>query len=126
LRHRKPVLRIIVKEPGETIVPDKPAVTAPVVTENIPANAGQISAIASANAPFIYFESVPFFGLFNGIAQITLEASRMIATAPDGRAAVDRVVVAHLRSNLPALRSLRTAIDAILLMAEPTPEGPAN
>ena len=31
------------------------AATAPVVTENIPANAGQVSAIASANAPLRYF-----------------------------------------------------------------------
>jgi hypothetical protein len=36
------------------------------------------------------------------------------------------VIVAHLRSNLSALRSLRAAIDDVLLMAEPTPEGPAN
>jgi hypothetical protein len=107
-------------------LPDKSAVTAPVITENIPANAGQISAIASANAPFIYFEDASFWGLLNGIGQITLETSRMIASAPDGGAAVDRVVVAHLRSNLPALRSLRAAIDGILLMAEPTPEGFAN
>lgn len=106
-------------------MPDKPAVTAPVVTENIPANVGQISAIASANAPFIYFENAGPIGLLNGIGQITLEANRLMA-ASDGRAAMDRVVVAHLRSNLPALMSLRTAIDNILLMAEPTPEGPAN
>lgn len=96
-------------------MPDKPAVTAPVITENIPANAGQISAIASANAPFIYFENAGPIGLLNGIGQFTLEANRLMA-----------VVVAHLRGNLPALRSSRTAIDNILLMAEPTPEGPAN
>jgi hypothetical protein len=112
-------------QPGNAVLTDKPAVTAPVVTENIPANAGQVSAVASANAPFIYFENASFFALFNGIAQMTLEANRLIATGPDGRVAVDRVVVAHLRSSLPALRSLRAAIDGILLMAEPTP-GPAN
>ena len=63
-------------------MPDKPAVTAPVVTENIPASAGQISAIASANAPFVYFDSASPFGLLNGIAQVTLEANRLIATGP--------------------------------------------
>jgi hypothetical protein len=105
---------------------DESAVTPPVVTENIPAHAGQISAIGSANAPFIYFESASFFGLLDGVARMTLEANRLIATGPDGRVAVDRVVVAHLRSSLPALRSLRAAIDGVLLMAEPTPKGPAN
>jgi transposase-like protein len=33
---------------------------------------------------------------------------------------------AHLRANIPAIRSLRAALDGILLMAEPKPDGPAN
>jgi hypothetical protein len=39
---------------------------------------------------------------------------------------MDRVVVAHLRCNILAVRSLRSAIDGILLMSEPKPEGPTN
>ena len=93
-------------------MPDETTAAAPIVTD--------------ANAPFIYFETVSSLGLLNGIGQLTLEANRLLSSGPDGRVAVDRVVVAHLRSNLPALRSLRAAIDGILLMAEPTPEGPAN
>ena len=66
---------------------DKPAPPAPVVTENIPSTGGQISAIASANAPFIYFDGASFFGLLHGIGQITLDANRLIAVGPDGRIA---------------------------------------
>jgi hypothetical protein len=98
--------------------------TAPVPPENIPANAGQVSAIASASAPFVYFEDATFWRLLNGIGQVTLEASTMRAS-PDGGVAVDRVVVAHLRGNLRAMMSLRAALDNILLLAEPI-EGPAN
>ena len=107
-------------------MPDEPTLPAPIVTENIPAHAGQISGVASANAPFVYFEDASAFGPLNGIGRITLETSRLMPAGPDGRAAIDRVVIAHLRGNFPALRSLRAAIDGILLMAEPTPEGPAN
>jgi hypothetical protein len=105
---------------------DEPAMTLPIQTEVIPARAGEISAIASASAPFVYFENARFFGFFNGIGQVTLEANRLMATTFDGQIAIDRVLVAHLRGNLPAIRGLRAALDGILLMAEPKPEGPTN
>ena len=103
---------------------DKP--DAPYFVENIPGLRNGISAIASANAPFVYFENIPFYGLMNGIGQVTLEASRIFGSAPDGTPIIDRVIVAHLRGNIPAIRSLRAALDGILLMAEPTPEGSPN
>ncbi|MGB7097527.1 MAG: hypothetical protein WBD95_02000 [Xanthobacteraceae bacterium] len=105
---------------------DKPAVPPPV--ESIPSVAGGISAIASAQAPFLYFENAPFFGFLNGIGKITIETSRQIAPAPDGAQGVlfDRVLVAHLVGNIPALKSLRAAIDGVILLAEPKPEGPTN
>jgi hypothetical protein len=101
-------------------MPDEPA--KPVV-ENIPSVAEGISAIASANAPFVYFENAPFFGLLNGVGKITLIASRQIAQGADAAVLVDQVIVGHLVGNLPALRSLRAAIDGVLLMAEPAPQG---
>ena len=55
---------------------EKPAPVTPVVTENIPSLAGGVSAIASANAPFIYFDGVPNFGFNFGVANIPLEALR--------------------------------------------------
>jgi hypothetical protein len=80
---------------------------------------------SSANAPLLYFENATCFGLSGGVGQITIEANILRAGA-DNRVAIDRVVVGHLRGNLPALRSLRNAIDNVLLMAEPKSEGPAN
>jgi hypothetical protein len=106
---------------------DENEATAPVITENLPAHAGQISALASANAPFIYTDAASFYGLSpGGVAQITLESTRLMAGGPDGSVALDRVVVCHLRCSLPALMSLRGAIDSIVAMAQPRPQGPAN
>jgi hypothetical protein len=103
---------------------DETAPTPP-VTENMPAEAGQISALASANAPFIFFDSASFYGWSQGsIAQLTLDATRLMAAGPDGRVAIDRVVVCHLRCGLPALRGLHAAIDAIIAMAERPAETP--
>lgn len=100
---------------------------APKVTvEVIPSVEGEVSALASANAPFILFEGAPFFGLLNGVAKITLETQRMIAPGPNGTVLSDRVLVAHLCGNIPAMKALRAAIDGVLLLAEPKPEGPSN
>jgi hypothetical protein len=97
------------------------------VVENIPSVAGGISAIASANAPFIYFESTPFFQLINGVGKVSISIFRQIAPAPDGKGVIqDQVIVGTLVGNLPAIRALRAALDGVLLMAEPKPEGPAN
>jgi hypothetical protein len=103
---------------------DAPA--SPVVIETIPSVHGSISAIGSGNAPFVYFDNAPFFGLLNGIGQVTLEAGRVFGADANGRAIMDRVVVAHLRGNLFAIKALRAALDGILLMAEPKPEGAPN
>lgn len=105
---------------------EEPTKAPPVLTEIIPSVAGKISAIASANAPFVYFENAALYGLLNGIGQVTLDAQRLSANAVDGAVAIDRVFVAHLRGNLAAIRSLRAALDGVLLMAAPKPEGPEN
>lgn len=103
---------------------DKPAT--PQIVENIPSVATAISGVASANAPFIYFEGAPFFGLINGVGKVVIETTRQIAQNAEGGVVFDRVIVAHLVGNIPAIRSLRAALDGILLMAEPKPEGPTN
>ena len=97
-----------------------------VAIESIPSVRGGLSGIGSANAPFIYFENAPYYGLLNGVGQITIEAARIFGADPEGKPIMDRVVVAHLRGNIPAFRTLRAALDGILLMAEPKPEGPSN
>jgi len=98
----------------------------PASVETIPSVAGCISAIASANAPFIYFEGAPFFGLMHGVGKIAIATTRQIAQAPNGGVQFDQVLVAHLVGNLDAMKSLRAALDGIILMAEPRPEGPGN
>jgi hypothetical protein len=104
-------------------MPDEP--NKPIV-ENIPSIAGKISAVASANTPFIYFEDAAFYGHVNGIGKVALTTNRLIAAAPDGSVLTDKVLVAHLVGNIPAIRALRATLDGILLMAEPKPEGPTN
>jgi hypothetical protein len=57
---------------------DDPNTKTPV--ETIPSVSGGVSAIGSAHAPFLYFESAPAFGSLNGVIQITLESA---ANHPD-------------------------------------------
>ena len=97
----------------------------PAPVENIPSVAGGISGVASANTPFIYFEGAPFFGYLNGVGKIAIEATRQIAAGRDGTVQFDRVLVAHLVGNLPALKTLKNAIDGVILLAERT-EGLGN
>lgn len=93
--------------------------------EAIPSVQGGISAIGSAHAPFLYFENAPAFGTLNGIIQITLEAQRIFPTGT-GAPAMDRVIVAHLRMNVPAANSLKAAIEGALLLASPPPTAAKN
>jgi hypothetical protein len=106
-------------------MPENSDVKPPV--EVVPSVAGEISAIASAHAPFLYFEDATAFGHHNGIIRITLEAARIIPAPGNPRAVVtDRVVVAHLRMNVPAARSLKAAIEGALLLAAPAAGTPAQ
>lgn len=93
--------------------------------ETIPSIEGGISGIGSAHAPFLYFEGAPAFGTVSGIVQITLEAQRIFPTAT-GAPGIDRVIVAHLRMNIPAALSLRAAIDGALLLAAPSTSDAKN
>jgi hypothetical protein len=95
---------------------DNPLPSAPVWI--IPSRADEISALASAHAPFLYFDIATTFGYNHGIVNVTLEAIRFMAVGePTTR---DRVVVAHLRMSVPAAAALRTALDNALLMGAPT------
>ena len=74
---------------------------------------------ASAGAPFIYFEEVPTFGHMSGIIRLTLDAIRIYPGDQPNTVKTDRVLVAHLRTNLMGARMLRDALDKALLMANP-------
>jgi len=102
---------------------DKSDVKPSVVAENIPSHAGQISAIASAHAQFLYIDRASTYGANHSILNITLEADRNMIDAA-GAPARDRVVVAHLRMSIPAALSLKAAIEGALLLAQPT--GPTS
>jgi hypothetical protein len=77
-----------------------------------------LSQIGSATAPIIYFDGAPTFGFDGAVANITLEAITHISM--DEGIATERRVVAHLRMSPKALASLKTAIEAIDLMATPS------
>jgi hypothetical protein len=94
---------------------DNPDSASPV--EVIPSRTDGISAIASAHAPFLYFDHAPNFGFNQGIVNVTLEAFRFLSGSPT--LTRDRVVVAHLRMSIPAAMSLRSALDGALLIAAP-------
>ncbi len=92
--------------------------------EATPSHRGEISALASAQAPFLYFDGAPNFGLHNGIVNITLEAIRF--SAVDHEIVPDRVIVAHLRMGLTAAQALKSALEKVLLLAAPVPGGQKN
>jgi len=94
------------------------------IVEIVPSLENEISGIASANAPFIYFENVPFHGTIPGIGKLTLTTQRNIC-GRKGRVQADNVIVAHLAGNLLAIKALRDSCDAILAMNE-KPIGPGN
>ena len=83
-----------------------------------------VSDSASAHAPFLYFDNAPTIGHMNGIIQVTLEAGRLYP-GPSGEVMRERVLVAHLRMNANAARSLRAALDKALLLAAP-PDSPSR
>lgn len=80
--------------------------------------------MASAAAPFLYFDGAPNFGVNHGIVNITLEAVRF--SAVDHEIIPDRVIVAHLRMGIPAANALRSALEKALLLAAPVPNDQRN
>lgn len=96
----------------------------PAEVEVIPGVVGGVSAIASAHAPFIYFDGAANFSFAGGVASITLEAIRFTSVGKD--VLRDRVVVAHLRMSVAALKSLKHAIASIELGLSSTQGEKAN
>jgi hypothetical protein len=92
---------------------DPPAKLAP----EVDGAAAELSLTGSASAPFIFFEAATNYGFHNGVANITLEASRSLSM--EGKLLRDRVIVAHLRMSLQAAISLRAALNGIALIAAP-------
>ena len=72
----------------------------------------------SLDAPIIYFDNVPVFGIGPGIGRIALEAG-VQEINESGQTVVRRRVVAHLRGNAFAFEALRTAINGMEEMIAP-------
>jgi hypothetical protein len=104
-----------------SVIPTAPTRT---VVEATPSHRGEISAMASAAAPFLYFDGAPNFGISNGIVNVTLEAVRF--SAVDHEIVPDRVIVAHLRMSIPAAQALKMALEKALLLAAPVPNDQRN
>ncbi|OFW97576.1 MAG: hypothetical protein A3D94_05870 [Alphaproteobacteria bacterium RIFCSPHIGHO2_12_FULL_66_14] len=81
------------------------------------ASAG-LCALASAAAPFVYFDRAPNFGFNGAVANISLEVVRFAAPSDGAEVVADRVTVAHLRMTLDAMRSLKAAIEGVERIAE--------
>jgi hypothetical protein len=45
-------------------------------TEAFPSTTGALSGAASANAPFIYWDLIGAYGIFQGVGHLTLEVAR--------------------------------------------------
>lgn len=95
------------------------------VTEFIPSKEGDISGLASANAPFIYFENAPAYGVLSGTIRVTLTASRVMPIS-DQEVKIDHVVVAHLRMNAVSARLLKDTLEKVLLVAAESTPNKAN
>lgn len=91
-----------------------------------PGTSRSLCPLASAAAPFVYFDRAPNFGFNGAVANISLEAVRFEMPAENGNVVADRVTVAHLRMTLDALRSLKTAIEGVERMVEASIVGPRD
>ena len=85
---------------------------------------GGTPAPACDGAPCIYSELASAWGVHDGVAALTLEASRLVNTADGVRK--DLVTVAHLRMSVPAMLQLRDAIDEVEKMARKQSEARPN
>ncbi|GJD83629.1 hypothetical protein [Methylobacterium haplocladii] len=81
-----------------------------------------VAAEGGANAPVLFFDVAPVFGMRGGVFSLVLETfvqDISEADAGDSR----RLVVAHLRTTAEGIRSLKEAIEKIELMAAPSQGG---
>ncbi len=80
------------------------------------------AAEGGANAPVLFFDVAPVFGMRGGVFSLVLETFvQDIAKADAGDSR--RLVVAHLRTTAEGIRSLKEAIEKIELMAAPSQGG---
>jgi hypothetical protein len=76
----------------------------------------RLTALASENAPFVFFDGVLTHAVTNGVIQIELAAKIIL---PDGKggALSEVVVTGRVRCSAAAAANLRRALDSALLIA---------
>ena len=89
-----------------------------------PARARLGAAEGGASAPIVFFDIAPVFGIRAGVCSLVLETFLQDVSEADA-ADSRRVVVAHLRTTSEGIRSLKSAIEKLELMAA-RPEGGKN
>lgn len=77
---------------------------------------GGITVTDPRNAPIVYFDGAPNFGVVNGIVNVTLALDRHMAKPSEIE--IDVIVAAHLRCSIPAAESLIRALQGALLLAQ--------
>lgn len=82
------------------------------------------AAVASACAPWVYFDAVTVSGVSGGVAFLTVEAMRHLDV--NGVPLKDFVVTGHLRCPLSALGTLKQAIEQIEALVRPGPAAARN
>ena len=83
-----------------------------------------VQIVGNANAPFIYFDFVSARFVDGSVAILEVIANSLVAVGTT-QVRQELITTAHLRCSLDGLRSLKTAVDALML-AIAKPEGPAN
>ena len=84
----------------------------------------ELALLKATQAPVIFFETGSSFGIYEGVANITLEGLTFLIV--DQKHINDSHVVAHLRFPISAIPSLRLALDGITEMLKPVPEEAKN
>ena len=99
--------------------------------ESTPKGPGiNIAAGSSEQAPFVYFDGVPTYGMHAGVVQLELAANTILPEGTGTR--TDVVITAHLRCSPGAALALRDTINRMLEMrgidqtTQPIPNFKAN
>lgn len=105
---------------------DKPTVVKP-GPGSVRLGAGAVE-LSTQALPIVYFEDAVSLSHMNGIVSVTLTVGANLPNAETGGVELVQGVVAHLKCNVIAARSLVAALNSALLLAQPVenPEGRAN
>lgn len=88
---------------------------------------GEIVELSESPMPVVYFDGATSLSHMNGIIGVTLTVTGNLPSPPNS-INICAAVVAHLKCNIPAARSLVAALNSALLLAQPVENesGPAN